>query len=261
MTRALSIDGSIVTQKVDNIIDRDASIQSRNTFPIRRSTTHNISTHPWLKDKQYVWLFKKKMRAKKEFQINNSEANSKNLRCASIALSAKFNQLRDNYYQDIVSSSRGYTRKFYQLLKTKRRGTSGLLCKCRSLIIITRVPLDLPHWQQHLSSCFAVPPEFFASNYEDLSEQILECYWQNYNMTHQERWNNYNNFFSHQEIARAIVCLDVRKDSGPMGITARFIKFDIGKMIPLLQNIFDAIMMSGIVPDSWKSSDTNSKKR
>lgn len=48
--------------------------------------------------------------------------------------------------------------------------------------------------------------------------------------------------------------MDEKKDSGPMKICATYVKYNACLLTPLLANIFNTILHTGIVPNDWKDS-------
>lgn len=71
--------------------------------------------------------------------------------------------------------------------------------------------------------------------------------------THGLITSNYINTFSLIEIVDAINKL-VNKDSGPMAISSKFIKFNSDKITPILLNVFNSILETGYIPNERKHS-------
>lgn len=81
-----------------------------------------------------------------------------------------------------------------------------------------------------------------------------DLYKTNYQNHHERIWDQYVNCFTEEQISNAIEKLKDKKDQGPMGISARFIKYNKDAMIPVLLNIFNAILQTDIIPQQWKTS-------
>lgn len=60
--------------------------------------------------------------------------------------------------------------------------------------------------------------------------------------------------FTLDEVTDAISNLDCKKDAGPISISAKFIIYNCDKLAPILLEIFNGILATGIFPSEWKNA-------
>lgn len=254
VARALSFDAFDFTSKIDSITSHIFEIQRRHTRATKKNEVVGISSHPWLKNKKYEKLYKAKLHAKSIYLQFPTDNNRELLKLASISVVKQFHKLKDAYYRKLIDNIGGHSREFFDMMRTKKKKKSVLPLQMSLDGRLFHGSDRLIALTNHLQSCFSCPIDAFSSDLNELSDEIFEIYGANYKTDHQEKWHNYNNFFTLEEICDVIRTLDIRKDSGPMDLSVRFIKFNMRSIAPVLLNLFDAIMMSGIVPESWKIS-------
>lgn len=83
------------------------------------------------------------------------------------------------------------------------------------------------------------------------SSELVQIYNRVYDAANTYLWDNYDDVFTPAQIARAISTLDDKKDSGPMGLSVKFFKYNIERISYVLANHFNAIFAAGVLPQSW----------
>lgn len=106
----------------------------------------------------------------------------------------------------------------------------------------------------HLQNCFTISQPCFSTDYAAFSEEISDIYSDNFRNTYTHEWDEYVIWFTLSEVIWAISSLNVKKDSGPMNISAEFVKKNIDTLAPILLNIFNTVMATGVIPSVWKKS-------
>lgn len=106
----------------------------------------------------------------------------------------------------------------------------------------------------HLQSCFAVPTNYFRENVDDFLADIDIIYQANYEALNTVAWVNFENIFDLEDIRRCITEIDIKKDPGPMLISALVLKHIVDIAAPLLLNVMNSILQTGIIPSDWKTS-------
>lgn len=86
------------------------------------------------------------------------------------------------------------------------------------------------------------------------TEQAMDLYRVEYKTTHERLWDQYINWFTIDQVTEAIMSLHDKKDPGPIGITASFLKHNCNSIAPVLLNMFNIMMETGYVPEEWKNS-------
>lgn len=95
------------------------------------------------------------------------------------------------------------------------------------------------------------PSSIHNSNFQKFKNeryiQLEEIYDAHIDRTHSTHWITYTEHFD--DVAAVIQNLNLRKDAGPMGITATFIKFNASKLPPIIHHYLSKILEFGIIPD------------
>lgn len=75
-----------------------------------------------------------------------------------------------------------------------------------------------------------------------------------YDPRYEDQWSDYINWFTIGEVRDAIDKLNEKRGDGPMQIPTNFVKFHADTLTPIIQNMFNGVLQTGIVPPSWKLS-------
>lgn len=67
-------------------------------------------------------------------------------------------------------------------------------------------------------------------------------------------WNKFEMDINYTEVADAILSLKDKKNPGPMGIRVELFKRNYVYFTHLLTDLYNMIMINGIIPDTWKES-------
>lgn len=106
----------------------------------------------------------------------------------------------------------------------------------------------------NLSTCLVVPDVSPLNSRAECTAQLLAIYNQIFRTDHDDCWRQYEHSFSLNDVKEAIHGLDIKKDWGPMGISSNLIKYNVDELSPILLDMFNAILSTGIHPNSWKQS-------
>lgn len=139
-------------------------------------------------------------------------------------------------------------KKFYEIIKTKRKSRNNLPTTMNYKSVNYQGEIKYKQLWNHLLSCFVDSQYTFSSINDTFTEQISDIYRANAIIDYLHLWDNYINWFSINEIKQAINSLDVKKDSGPMEISAKFLQYNINECAPILLNMFYAILETGSIP-------------
>lgn len=238
-----------VVGKIESFQSLLVSCQNRNTSKRYVHRPKGISNHPWVCDKTYEALFMARSKAKEAHNTANTVDTRVTLRNVNIALAERYNFLRTQYYEQLVTNAQGNSHEFFMLMRTKRHIRSSLP------IIMKLGPtsyfgIDRIHALcMNLSSCFtaaSLPTNDSARRYD-----LFKIYNENYDSNLAHIWNNHVDTFTANQVEKAILELDEKKDCGPMGLSVKFLKFNCQLISAILANFFNAIFKSGIMPRSW----------
>lgn len=209
----------------------------------------------WLKNnKQYFKAYNHKCNAKKIHDKFPSNTSKINLSTAHTKLMEIYNKLKLKYYDQLIRNNSKDYKQFYRLMSTKRKIINVL----PPIMIFNNIKYsnDLRYHFlcKQLQSNFQEPTVSFASNQEDSHNQLGDIYREYATVDQNNIWENYVNSFNISEVTDAINSLDENKDSGPMQIQAKFLKFNNATIAPILTNIFNSILETGFIPHEWKHS-------
>lgn len=109
----------------------------------------------------------------------------------------------------------------------------------------------------HLQSCFTTASINLFDDHYIFTRQMNSLFEHYHDDNRNEFWIDFLNFFELDDIIEAISELDLKKDSGPMKIPVNFIIDNRVVLGPILLNIFNSILVTGMVPSSWKTSFLN----
>lgn len=86
-------------------------------------------------------------------------------------------------------------------------------------------------------------------------EQINDIYRVHFNNRYENKWSNYINWTSLEDgyVNIAISELDEHKDSGPIQINTKSIKYNSKYVAPVNTNMINSMLETGFIPESWKS--------
>lgn len=240
---------------INNITNKLVQILDNNTTTKSDKILGWAAKHPWLAgNKQYLKLLTVKTRAKRMKNISNTVDNISAYKLACKNLRALYNQLRINYYKKVIDTSNGSSFEFYKLMSSK--------LKLKSRLPATMLKNDTPlvgneriaAIAESLKSAFITHDQPFPADIEARRHQLVDIFNINYSNQHDELWAGYIDEFTIDEIHSAIKKLKLRKDPGPMRISAEYIKYNCLIIAPLLRNMFNVIMQSGYIPNDWKRS-------
>lgn len=236
-----------ITQRISTITNKWHDILQGNCVRRMQNLPKDLNTHAWGKDKNYRRLFTLKQEAKKTYLIDQSHDNKEALKIANIK---HYNQLKINYHQKLINNTSGDASEFYSVMKNRSKANSSLPIVMynneRQFIGSARFNAIA----SQLESAFTKDDTFSA----DSAQKIEQIYEENYDDQYIENWNEYSDSFTLGEVVEAIKSLNLKTDTGPMLISAQFIKNNLDVTAPFLTKFFNAILLSGIIPLEWKKS-------
>lgn len=172
---------------------------------------------------------------------------------ANINVKTIFDSLRTEYYSKLISNLSSGGTDFFSLMRTKRKPKKTLPLVMKWNGKYYRGDARFDAIRNHLASCFKDTDYTFSKNTADIHDRVTSIFNTFYTSLHEDKWNDFFEF-TLDEVYTAIMKLDDKKDSGPMKIQTTYIKFNVGIITPILTNIFNAILHTGIIPDDWKIS-------
>lgn len=107
-----------ITSKLKQI-QQDNSVQKMFVKPV------DVSTHPWTNNTDYRNLFSRKVKAKKIFLANRTDANKQILRRRTIELYDKYNELKVEYYERLIIGTGDESRDLFTLMKSKKKSSAS----------------------------------------------------------------------------------------------------------------------------------------
>lgn len=90
------------------------------------TSSNDLSNRPWAKTKRYGRLQKIKNEAKKRYGRNPSELNKALLKQCVINQHLLYDELKHKYYRKLIISIGDDARKFYQVMRSKKRPKNTL---------------------------------------------------------------------------------------------------------------------------------------
>lgn len=165
-----------------------------------------------------------------------------------------YNEQKAKFYAKIVAEDCMDTRRFYQVMRSKRKPVAvlpRLMTKNGKLLV----------GDARISAIAASLSEVFVTRISRFSKiqnvahiQMREIYLENFNVSNSVRWQNFNITFSIDEIRKSLMEISSKKDPGPMEISARMLQYCIDTTAPLLFDIINSVVQTGFVPESWLNS-------
>lgn len=210
-------DTNSLVMKIEATTDKLTEIQNRHITRKVVKEPKNISTHPWTRNRRCIAFYRTKMTAKRTYSLYSTSTNNERLKVAN-------------------------TKKSTLPVVMKSNGVSFSGNKRIEML------------SKHLQSCFTISDIVFTANVDDLAFQIDDIYRLNYSSDYEHLWSTYTNWFQFDEVFDALTKLDEKTDTGPMGISAKFLKYHAESIAPILLNILDSVMQTGIIPPTWKQS-------
>lgn len=212
------------------------------------------STHPWTRNRQYKTAVRLRKLAKDNYARNQSELNKLKLRMAHVYAYNIYNDLKNVYYSRLIDKCNSDARLLYQLMKTKRNA-KGELPAIMFEHQIKRVGHErISALHKHLNACFFDSYTPFPVDQSECNILLGDIYRDTYDTRSIHLWRTYINWFTEEEVREAINHINEKKDPGPMGIDASFVKFNSGTLLTVFTNLFNMVMISGAIPQSWKRS-------
>lgn len=210
-------DESQTIQNIDQFTKNLRKIQDRFTGQYKQQP--QLSKHPWTRDKNYAKLVAQKLRAKRQYTIGPTPANADKLKKCHIETYQLYNHLKEKFYSNILVNTRGNTMDFYNIMRTKRRINTVLLIR-DGVKFFGNDRFDVIGDQ--LTSCFSTSSIDFSSVHTTRYLQLEEIYDRCFTNQFSDKWTNYDDDVSIDEIIGYINTLDSSKDPGPMSIPQIF---------------------------------------
>lgn len=251
----LGFTAEIATHKINKITNFLQFTLSSNTKKKNDTTTAAHRNHPWLRDKKtYHDLDKNRKKLFKIDVANRTDESRHNYQVARELAENEYDRLREIYYNKIVEVNTGTSYELYQIYRTRHKPRNAL----PSTMTYKGETINEEHIPQafleHLRGSFDEKALAFPSNYDDSDSWLWDIYHQNYSELQEGIWNDYVHECTLEEIEEAIDGLNVKKDPGPMGISAAMIIHCKNELKKVILNVFNAIMKTGHVPYEWKTS-------
>lgn len=242
----------LFTKQIQHTVTLIAKIQNNNTSRSHNNRTDVPSSHPWTKNREYQRVIKARNQIKTTAGPKPSTFCSELIKLANINVQFVYNKLKDDYYAKVLANLPKDPTDFFALMKTKRQSKKSLPLIMKYSGISYRGNARFDALCQHLSSCFALTSYDFSTNNRDIHLLAEQIHKEHYINVHDDRWQNFFEF-TLEEVHASIIHLDEKKDSGPMKICVTYIKYNAAILTPILANIFNTILHTGIVPADWKN--------
>lgn len=154
----------------------------------------------------------------------------------------------------MIQNVGGNSSDFYNLVKSKTKTRSAL----PPMLIkggIRYFGVDrFDVLATHLKASFTTSSTNFSNQHGECYNQLEKIYDENITKDYTQLWQNYQENFNIEDVANIVLNLNERKDPGPMCISAKFIKFNANKLIPILHQYLCRVLEHGIIPKNWKNS-------
>lgn len=165
-----------------------------------------------------------------------------------------YNQQKAIYYNKLIESSQGDLNLLYKFVKLKKVDRDRLplimLYNGEEKTGINRID----YLSLSPESNFVHSNIDFSFDQNDFIEQIAKIYRTCYNDSHEYLWKDYINWIDVDKTKKFINELNDSKDPGPLLINTQFLKFNVETTAPVITNLINSMMMTGYVPESWKTS-------
>lgn len=240
----------VILNKIGATLLAWQEIIRKNTVKRCNNLPPDFSSHAWSKDAKYVRLFRIKTTAKKTFLSDQSIQNKQTLKKANEELAAHYNLLKEKYHRKMIANVKGNATEFYKLMRSRNTEKNELpllmFMGNEQYTGISRIKAIA----RHLESAFC-KDEYFCVDTEEKLDTIYQQFQSN---RYEHLWENFSNYFTLNEVCNVIKSLDVKKDPGPMLISAQFVKSNVNIVAPILTNYFNALLKVGHIPEQWKQS-------
>lgn len=244
---------SKILAKIQNFTEVLTTIQNKYTKLRKAPKSSYDQGHPWTKDRRYRVLVNTRKECKRVSVKHPSPENNALLRKAHIACFDYYNKLKTKYYKRIATNTSGNSMEFYTLVKSKTnaRVFPPMLTHNGSKDFGSD-RFEIIAKQLH-SSFTSSTIEFSKEHYARYL-QLERIYDENIKKDHANIRSEYTETFSYADVENIVSNLNEKKDPGPMGLTATFIKFNACKLIPIIHQYFSRILEHGIIPNQWETS-------
>lgn len=256
--------GHLMAAFTGNFRELDGAIESTmNQFMSiqRKCTKANVKRilpahckYPWTKAIEYRQAYKSKLWARTNDRAFSTDDTRMALKNAYQILYEIYNRLKTNYFAKIITEECTDTRRFYQLMRHKRKPTANLppLMTLNGQIMsgdarITAIVASL-------SEIFTKKKSSFSKDQNEAHNQFSEIYTTHFNITNAAKWGDFNITFTFAEIRDALLSINPRKDPGPMGLSTRMLQYNYESVLPVLFDVLNSIVQSGFFPQSWLTS-------
>lgn len=254
LLNALAGNSSPFLAAVNATVDKFAQIQEKSTRHNVKRILHGQCNHPWTINKEFVNAYKKKLWARTKDRAFGTQETRMALKNAYQVLYAIYNSLKTKYYAKILNENCTDTRRFYSLMRSKRKpiaklpnlmSVNGRLLTgdARCVAMVTA-----------LSKIFEQRHSGFATDQAMAHDQLRELYTQNFNVANATKWPNFQIAFTMNEIEKALMEINPRKDPGPMGLSCKMLQYSSEVTVPLLYDIINGIVQTGFIPEKWLQS-------
>lgn len=231
-----------------------SNLQSKHTSIIKKKAPIKVSRQPWTNSDKFRRLHLNRDKIKAiHLQINNNETKL-NLKKANIALMNEYTKLKAKYFDNLIKNRFNDSRDFYKIMKSRKRPSNQLPPAMEHLGLPIYGENRIIAIANHLKSCFTESSMQFSDDVDISLDQISQIYQEHFDEANNNLWVDYINGFELTDVISVINGLDEKKDAGPMNISVKFIKFNCDILAPILLNIFNVILSTGVVPTEWKLS-------
>lgn len=236
---------------IDSTINQLLSIQRKCTRVNVKRVLPAQCKYPWTQENEYKQAYRAKLWARTKDRAFSTDDTRIALKNAYQILYAVYNRLKTSYYAKIITEECTDTRRFYQLMRHKRKPITTLP---RLMTINGRImsgDARIISMVASLSEVFNRRRSAFSKNQIEAHEQFRDIYTANFNITNATKWNNFNITFSIAEIREALMSISSRKDPGPMGLSTKMLQYNHECILPVLFDVLNSMVQSGFFPQDW----------
>lgn len=242
-----------IAEKLSNKIFELQNASTTTTKKTYAKATVNKS-HPFLRNKTYEKLRKERDRIKNINRGMPTPDNKKWLNEANVKLYQKFNELKENYFANLINEMGDDRKNFYAYLKVKKKENT---CMPQHMVQGNQ------HFEgderftalnKHFISAYTIDSHPLPSNNIELKREVENIYNREYSQNFQYLWEHANVNFMEEEITDKINHLKINSDCGPMLIENEVLKRGGEKIAPALARIFNLLIKDGSFPEEWKKS-------
>lgn len=91
---------------------------------------------------------------------------------------------------------------------------------------------------KQLSQSFLKNPPSLCNTQDEINDSLFDIYQLNFSDAHSNLWTNFNLEISLEKVVKYINELKDNKDPGPMKISARFLKYNVAIVAPIIRNAY-----------------------